>query len=258
VPHQSVAWLAVEVLVLAVFVAGMLGNARFWLGGGLRPGQPATNEEKLRAALRTAAAALRPAALGGLVLDGLLQRRLLRISLLRWLVHFGLVWGMGVLFFVGSLGLMLAGRGLLPLTKDTPWFASLNDLAGLLVILGAAAAVYRRATAREKLPSVLSHDRRLMALLAFIVLSGFGVEAVRLVAEQVPPPIGWYSFLGYPLAQALAALPLDWSTAYQVVWWLHALSAQAFVAYVPYSAMLHLFAGPLALVARAGKPVPGH
>lgn len=256
-PNQSPAWLVLEVLVLMVFAAGLLDHVRFWLRGGLRPGQAASTAEKLRLAVRRLGALLRPRVLSGLLLDALFQRRLLRLSPLRWLAHSGLLWGMALLFFVGSLGLMLAERGLVSLSKDTPWFALLNDLAGLLVIAGAAAAAARRATARQRLPRALSPDRRLLALLAFIVLSGYAVEAVRLVIERVPPAAGWYSFLGYPLARALGGLPLDWVLAYQVAWWLHALSAQAFVAYLPYSALAHLFATPLALAARAGKVAAG-
>lgn len=255
-PHHTVYWLALEIVVLAIFALGMIGNARFWLGGAIRPGQPAARGEKVRYLLGASATAMRAGALVRVLVDGLLLRRLLRVSLLRWVMHSCLLWGMGVLFFVGSLGLMLAEKGLVPITKDTPWFAALNDFAGLMVIAGAVIAMARRAVLRERRPAALTEDSLLMVLLSIVLLSGFGLESVRLAADQVPQA-AQYSFVGYRLALALAPLPLDWPLAYRAVWWLHAGTAMAFVAYVPYSKLLHLLSGPLALAANAARSARG-
>ncbi|MBI4493429.1 MAG: hypothetical protein HY690_11630 [Chloroflexi bacterium] len=255
-PQQTVYWSALEIAVLVVFAAGLYGNARFWLQGGIRPGRPAGAGDKARLILGGLGAVLRPRVLGGVLLDALFQRRLLRLSPVRWLAHACLFWGMGGLFFIGSVGLMLAERGLVSVTKDTPWFALVNDLAGLLVIFGAAMAASRGAARKASALEALRGGRGLALGLAFLLVSGYGVEGARMVVEQVPPAAGWYSFVGYPLGRALAALPLDWTLAYRVVWWLHAVAGMAFVAYVPYSRLLHLLTGPLTLAASAARRRP--
>ncbi len=249
-PQQTVYWLILEIVVLVVFAAGLIGNVSFWLRGSTGPGQTVTTGEKIRAILRGVGAVLRPHVLGRALLDSLLQPRLLSLSPLRWLMHFGMFWGIIVLFFVGSVGLMLAERGLVPVAKDTPWFALLNEFAGLMVIFGAAAAMYRRVVLKEKQLRTATDDVALMVLLGFIVLSGYALEVVRLAAQQVSPAAGWYSFAGYALAKVMPS-SLSSDNAYQVAWWCHAGAGMAFVAYIPYSKLFHMFASPLAIAVNA-------
>ncbi|MBI4316890.1 MAG: respiratory nitrate reductase subunit gamma [Chloroflexi bacterium] len=246
-PQQTVYWLILQIVVLGVFVAGLAANVAFWLRGSIHPGVQVSAWTKICIILAGMRAVLRPRVLGKVLLDALFQRRLFGLSPLRWLAHFGVFWGMIALFLVGSVGLMLAEKGLVPITRDTPWFALLNEVAGLMVIFAALVAVYRRFVARERQLKTAADDVVLIVLLAFIVLSGYGLEAARLATFQVAPAAASYSFVGYAVSMALRSS--DPSLAHQVLWWLHAGSGMAFVAYVPYSKLFHMFAGPVAIAA---------
>ncbi|MCL5962331.1 MAG: respiratory nitrate reductase subunit gamma [Chloroflexi bacterium] len=165
-----------EILALAVFLFGLASDVHFWLQGSVGEGGSTSARAKMRLAAAGLGRALRVAILGSILLDWLFQRRLLRSNPLSWLMHVCFFWGMVVLFFVGSVGLFLAEKGLLPIAKDTPWFAFVNDFAGVMVLFGVAVALYRRFVRREWHLKTSLDDAVLIALLALIVISGYLLE----------------------------------------------------------------------------------
>ncbi|MDO8672566.1 MAG: respiratory nitrate reductase subunit gamma [Dehalococcoidia bacterium] len=230
----------IATVAIAIFAFGVVANIMFWLSGrSLLP------EEKRR-----------PNVDGGspwrsLVLDGLFQRRLWRLSRLRWLMKIGFIWGTAELFFVGSLGDMLSEKGILPIGKDTPLFAALNEIGTVLVFLGVGVALYRRFIAREVLLPTSPGDTFTVVLLATTVLSGLLVEAARLLTDSVPASIGWYSFVGYFVAHLIRPLSSDWSAVLAPAWWTHMVLAFSLVAYLPYGKLFHMLVSPLVLAVGA-------
>jgi nitrate reductase gamma subunit len=190
---------------------------------------------------------LSPRGVRVLFLDILFQRQSLRMGFGRWLTHLSLSLGFMELFFVGSVGLFLADLGLLSLTKDTPWFAFINDFFGLALPLGVVFAIWRRFVV--KMPQLTSDffDRLLMTLLALVILTGFFVEGARLAKEVVPWSSAKYSFVGvwvaglWPSAQVAAG----W---YAPLWWGHAAMSLAFVVCLPFTKLFHMIASPLSLL----------
>lgn len=255
-PRQSTAWLLVEFAVFLVFGAGAIANLLFWLRAASRPIQRSGSAPKHSFGLAGVAALSQPRILGLVVLEVFLQWRLRRVSRSRWLAHCLLFWGNIILFFVGSLGLMLAEKGLLPITKDTPWFAVVNEVAGLMVLLGVAMSILRYYRIAEQRTITSRAGLVWLVWLGAVALSGYTLEAARLASEQVAPATGAYSFVGYALARALTALFPTWSSGYRVLWWLHAGSAMALVATVPYGRLFHMFASPLAIVVNLSRSAP--
>ena len=94
-------------------------------------------------------------------------------------------------------------------------------------------------------------DAAILALLAFLTLSGFLVEAARYLKEGTPDSVAAYAFLGYPLSRALEPLATDWARTYDAFWWLHASSGLGLVAYLPYSKLFHMFASPTTIAISA-------
>jgi nitrate reductase gamma subunit len=258
-PQQSIYWLALELAVFGFFGVGAIANVWFWLRAASGPNRKVAARPLDRFTPHGMVALPRPSTFGRFLLDALFQRRLLRVSTWRWLAHSLMFWGSIILFFVGSMGLMLAEKGLLPLTKDTPWFAAVNDSAGLMVILGVVMSVYRYYRVEEQ-QSITSREGLLwLVLLGMIVLSGYVLESARLVGESVSPGAGRYSFVGYALAGVASHLFPNWAGAYRVFWWVHAGSAMALVAAIPYGRLLHMFASPLAIalnLASSGRSLP--
>ena len=238
-------------LALIVFAWGAFERVRFWLRPELR-GNP--GGVRWRRALSLAAQGARrlrrPSTLRALFWNGLIQRQLWRESRQRWLMHMSLSWSFAGLFVIGSGGNFLIDLGV-PLAKDDHWFAATNDFLGLALLLGVAIALQRRFLSPKPHVRTVFEDTAILALLAFLALSGFLVESARYLKEGTPADVAAYAFLGYPISRALEPLGLDWARAYDALWWLHGSSGLAMVAYLPYSKLFHMFASPATIAISA-------
>lgn len=200
-------WIAAPVL-LGLFGLEMAYIGSVWLKARV-PGLPA-DAPRLRK-LRTVLARLPRillgrhlwAALGALIRDGLLQRKLYRTSARRWLTH-ALVFGPWLVLGVFSTltGFVVE---ILPLAGMTPdaiaalpvlgqlyhadvwWVALTNEVFGLAVLAGMALVIHRRYVQRDPQLRSAPMDHLIIALLALIVLSGFPTETVRLLADYTTP-----------------------------------------------------------------------
>jgi Fe-S oxidoreductase len=106
-----------------------------------------------------------------------------------------------------------------------------------------ALAIYRRYVVR---PARLNTDWRYhftLPLLAFILLSGFLVEALRLAAVQ--PPWGPWSVVGYPLSLLLRGIGESGLLGlHRSVWSLHFAGVAVLFAALPWTNLLHVFTSP--------------
>lgn len=254
-PQNTPAFFILEIVVLVVFLFGLASDVHFWLKGTVGDGENVSASAKVRLVASGLGRAFRRDALGTIALDWFLQPRLMRSNPLSWLMHMCFFWGLVILYFIGSLGLFLAEKGLLPITKDTPWFAFVDDFAGVMVLFAVGVALYRRFVSREWRPKNTLDDHVLVALLALIVISGYLLEASRLV-QGVPEEVARFSFVGYALSSVIQPLPLDWISAEATIWWVHVLGGMAFVAYLPYSKLIHLLAAPISVIAAGSSPAP--
>jgi heterodisulfide reductase subunit D len=237
-------------VALVAFAAGAVRRFRYWRKIASTDGQP-----RLSAALRAGAKALvAPGALAALLLDGLLFRRLWRASRYRWLIHVFIAWSFAGLFLVGSLGDMVASLGV-PLSKDAAWFAATNDTFGLLLVAGIVLAAGRRLFPAQPHPATLFDDGLALGLLGFLAVGGFFVEAVRYLEGTAGASTAAYA--GYGLSRALNPLNANWTVVHDWLWWSHGLVALAFVAYLPYSKLFHMFTAPATIVRGAAMGQTG-
>jgi nitrate reductase gamma subunit len=120
------------------------------------------------------------------------------------------------------------------------------------VMLGIVCAVARRIRrTSEQIPAGLpGSDRAAGGLLAGIVLAGFVLEAMR-IAMTGTPSGSEFAFVGYGLSRFLAGV--DLTGLYGYVWYGHAILTGAFVAYLPFSRMIHMITAPIALALNAGS-----
>jgi len=164
-------------------------------------------------------------------------------------MHFLLGWGFIELTFATTVDFFVT-RGwfidYLP-NLDTPWFAALNDLGGLMVTVGTCMALARRYINK---PEPLPHndfrgrgyflgDSGILIFILLLSIGGFLVEAARLAIEQ--PATASYSWIGFPLSK-LATLG-SWQLLKPWLWWSHALLALVFIAILPFTKMFHILAG---------------
>jgi Fe-S oxidoreductase len=119
------------------------------------------------------------------------------------------------------------------------------DLFGILLLVGVGIAAIRRSVFRPK--KLVYTDESLLILLAIfsIALTGFLIEGWRIAATN--DPWGAWSPFGDLLAKASESLMSAETivAAHRITWWFHAVLVFGFVAWAPYTKMIHVLTGPL-------------
>ena len=119
------------------------------------------------------------------------------------------------------------------------------DLFGALVLLGVAMAAARRYIKRpQKL--VYTDEATLILVAIFVIcLQGFLVEGWRIAATN--DPWGAWSPFGNLIARAsrplMSVVALQW--AHRGTWWFHLAVSFSFIAWLPYTKMMHVLTAPL-------------
>lgn len=230
----------------AIFLIGAGGNLVFWLSGAAGSSLPKTSH-LFRGAVRSI---LSGRAWGAFLVNGLLQKKLLAESKLRWLMSMSFTWGAIELFFVGSLGNMIReDAGTSWPTYNTAWFAAMNEVGGLLLLLGVSISCYRRFIIRSPQLKAAWDDGLIIGWLALIVMGGYFLEATRLLS--VPGDGDGASFVGYGISRMLHPINASWASVHTYLWWAHVAASLSLVAYLPYSKLFHMLASPLAMMARS-------
>jgi nitrate reductase gamma subunit len=239
---------------LFVFLIGVLLTLRFWYRG--RVGDEETNlTRKISLSSESVWSALFSRRVFGLlkvlILDIVLQRRILKESVRRWSLHSLIFTAILLRLCLGlltSLGFWLNPEGewmTALMDKNHPFTAFAYDLLGLCILAGVLWAVVQRFVVKPAHVRTEIEDNAALALIGFLVLLGFKLEAVRILATAIPADLAAASFIGYPLSRVFSVFGLDWPAVYPWLWWAHALVGAALVAYLPFGKMRHVFNTPL-------------
>ncbi len=186
---------------------------------------------------------------------GLQMRTLLRdraAGLMHALIYFGFL-----ILFMGTVTVEI--EDILP----TQWkflhgnaylaFSFTLELAGLALLVGLCWAFGRRYVRKiyRIRMKTKPEDLLMLSTLAFITVTGFLVEAMRIGASGFPPFERW-SFVGYSLAKILASVfgsgsePTAWMvTAHQWTWFIHFAGFAAFLIILPTTKMRHMITSPI-------------
>ena len=246
---------------LVIFLAGLIMTASVWFSGAL-PGKGSTNPlskafQLLMAAVRALFSAKIIPLIKTLFFDVFMQRRLHRRSVKRWVIHgliffpfvFRFVWGIVGLF--ASVWLPDQSITWSLLDKNNPAAAMLFDLTGIMILLGVIFAFLRDSGTRDDRPPGLpARDRWALALIGGIVGIGFILEAMRIAMTGWPPGSG-YAVIGYALSKLLSGTS-GLVDIYGYVWYIHAVLTGTFIAYLPFSRLMHIIMAPVVLAINAG------
>jgi Fe-S oxidoreductase/nitrate reductase gamma subunit len=134
-------------------------------------------------------------------------------------------------------------------------FSFLMDLFGLLVLVGVLMAAYRRYIQKpdrltyKGTPDTTPDDGIALLLIAGIIITGFIIEALRIHAtkDAATGYATWetVSFVGWTLANIISGMDIESAkTAHKISWWTHTFIALGFIAYIPYSRLLHIITTP--------------
>jgi Fe-S oxidoreductase/nitrate reductase gamma subunit len=134
-------------------------------------------------------------------------------------------------------------------------FSFLMDLFGLLVLIGVLMAAYRRYIQK---PDRLGYkgtsdnttdDAVALLLIGGIIITGFIIEALRIHAtkDAATGYATWEtcSFVGWTLANLISGMDVNTAKSlHKLSWWTHTFIALGFIAYIPYSRLLHIITTP--------------
>jgi nitrate reductase gamma subunit len=251
---------ATTIVSLLVFLLGGGLLASYWMTGNVPGVESGTLYAKLGGLAAGAVRAVFSADVfpiaKAMFLDVLLQRRLFRRSRGRWLIHslifypfvFRFLWGMTTL--CATLWAPGWGPAWAMIDKNHPLTGVLFDITGIMVIMGIVLAFARGAMSdRGTSESMPARDHAAFLLIGTVVVVGFFLEGVRIAMTAWPAGAGW-AFVGYVISLPVSYLP-SLTSIYGVLWYVHAILTGAFVAYLPFSRLLHVIMAPLTLALNA-------
>lgn len=128
-------------------------------------------------------------------------------------------------------------------------FGLIVDLAGISVLVGLALAAYKRYVVRPDRLESGTRDALPLVLIAVVVLSGFLLKGLRIVATADPWAV--WSPVGFASARLLG-MPFDPGRAqglHRFFWFGHAALAFSLIALIPWTKLLHMLAVPLSIFA---------
>ncbi len=248
------------VVSLAIFAIGMLGFMTLWFSGSFAGGVSGGLIGNATGAVRNAASTLFSAKFGTILktlwYDVLLQRRLYARSPKRWAIHALIFWPFVIRFFWGLIALITTNWAKdLPLVwtlinKNHPVTAFVFDLTGLLLVAGIVMA-YVRGSEEDKTRTagLPSQDRLALALIGGIAVIGFVLEGMRIALTGAEGAAA-FAFIGYALSKLFITME-GLSEVYGYFWYLHAILTGAFVAYLPFSRMMHIIMSPVVMAMNA-------
>ena len=167
---------------------------------------------------------------------------------------FVLIWGAAFDAFQFYTGIHFNGKPYLIMSF-------IFDLFGLFALIGVTMAIDRRyITKPERLGYKGKMDNRpedaiVLSLILGIMVTGFLIEGLRIASFNYPTFEMW-SFVGYLTALTFQGVNVETLKAlHKFMWWFHTFIALSFIAYIPYSRLLHIVTSPVNQFMKTLKPV---
>jgi len=229
--------IGIAMIAILLFLLGMYLNMQKWGGGSashfLKTFLKSINHEKLGHHKRQSLIAT-------IVLDILLQRRILRRSPFRWVMH--------MLIFVGWIGMFIFSMifAVFEVLHEIGMEINLveirnsldlgNEVLGYMLLIGLVIAIVRRLAISDVVKRTQMFDWVLVLGTLVITITGFMAEGYRPDAIN-----GAWTFLGSNVALA------ETFALFHV-----AISLLFCIAYIPYSKYMHMLAAPMVILVNGG------
>jgi Fe-S oxidoreductase/nitrate reductase gamma subunit len=134
-------------------------------------------------------------------------------------------------------------------------FSFVIDVAAFTVMAGVLFLAFRRFVRRPKAYATTRGDSAVIYLLIALATATFLYFEAFAVAHQ--PETARWSFLGPWLAGLIGRSGMSAAAVashFKLAWWAHVVAVYGFIAYVPHSKYLHMFAGPFNVFFRRSTP----
>lgn len=202
-----------------------------------------------------------PGAMRRVLIDEvILQRSLFRTSKVRWLRHTLIFWGF-VVMFAAELAAVVVRDGFPAFGWRDVWreqghpvalaFGFVFDFTGVMIVAGCLLALGWR-IAVNATPQRRYSDTPTTVFLLFVVLTGFVVEALRIL-PTMNDPVNRAEFAGLATANLFLRVGVAGRSTYELWWYTHVIAVCLFIAYVPVMRLVHSCATPLGRLANSQK-----
>lgn len=231
---QTFIWV-VTTLCLMTFAVGILGSISVW-----RMGRAKSLHRNIRW----------PIVWRSLFSWVLFERKIFQTNYWRWFNFFSISIGFIMLFLVFLFSVVTRS------VFHSPFFLEgtgsnvldfLMDFLGAMMLVGVVSAFLRRSVLKPPELVNRTEDLVLLALLLFIIVSGFVLEAFRLAAFPWYPEMR-YSFVGNALADLIRGEQSHWLAAHFYLWLIHGAAALIFIAVIPFTKIMHFATAPLTIL----------
>ncbi|MBW6470964.1 MAG: disulfide reductase [Methanosarcinaceae archaeon] len=230
----------IAIIAIMIFLYGMIINMRKWglgsTGYGLEP-----SSGSAIVFLKTLIAQIRSKGHGQpflttLVLDIILQRRILRRSPLRWFMHITIFVGWMALFIISLIMFAFEVLELIGFDANPAALREMvsvpNDVFSYILLVGLTIAILRRLFITNIRENTIALDSILLIGLTLITITGFISDGIRNG-----------TFWGFGFENSIAPP----AALFHVV-----ISLLFCIAYIPYSKYMHMLATPLTILANKG------
>ncbi len=126
------------------------------------------------------------------------------------------------------------------------------DAIGLLILIGTIVSFIRRMIKKDEMINERK-DIAAVVILFVIVLTGFIMEAFKFASMPVTNE-SYFSFVGFAMSSVLRLIDLPWVAMRYYLWIGHATIAFIFIAYIPFSKIMHAIACPVTTVISSSDP----
>ena len=236
---------------LVIFLIGLMLTFSIWQLGSI-PDKGALRQRIVRTVFSWNFFGL----LKTLSYDMLFQRRLYRRSHRRWMIHGLIFYPFVVRFLWGlvALGGSLGWPAWAPIwnvvDKNHPLTALVFDITGIFIGLGVILALLRGAASEsDRSEGIPRQDRLALGIIGAMVMVGFFLEGIR-IAMTGYPSNSIFAPVGYGISLLFSGMT-GLSDIYGYIWYGHAILAGIFIAYLPFSRLMHIIMAPVVMVLNA-------
>ncbi len=173
------------------------------------------------------------------------QRKLLQ-RLGPGLMHAFIFWGFVILLttIVEAIGEIFTRTFAIPLVGRTAWLGLIQDIFAILVLIGVEMAVFIRKVQRPERfkGSHLEEADFILLMIMGIIVTLLGLNATRISLGINESPASWTP-LSTLISKAFNVMPHGTVSTFESVFlWAHVVLIFGFLAYIPHSKHLHIFA----------------
>ena len=174
---------------LAVFFLGLIYKISTWFTRKIGiAGKGITTPQRLQSAVKGITGAIFSAKilalLEAVVLDVLLQRRVLKESVSRWLAHMLIFYGFMLLLLMHALESVISEAIFDEYYSTINPFFFLRDFSGAMVLAGVILAALRRYIAKPRRLRSGGMDHYAIIIVAVVMLSGIALEGLKITSHS--------------------------------------------------------------------------